>query len=202
MKQTEKILPFEHLIGAYIVSDYAQSGASTADREAAQVFSAKLEVSMPTDRVQNLLNALGNAISKATLGSLVTASLADKQVADEVIHEKTGLTPSILDSIKQDMAFTNSIPVKSLVKLLKFLAIPFDQIISGMEQTFDKLNVESRMLLAVPASARPSFRKGVQRGDLGAELLHLKADESYLYQNKEAMDKYVKRFTELYEEIA
>ncbi|MCO5950526.1 hypothetical protein [Mucilaginibacter flavidus] len=201
MKTNEKILPFENLLSAYITNDHSQSMDVTIEQESGYIFSVPVTVSLSDHKVDRLLASLQKSLSKETLGALVTTSLGKAQTSPEEIYKLTGLTTSVLDAIKDDLAFTNSIPVKSLVKLLKYLSIPLAEVKKAIDQTFEKLISENKMFLAMPVSAQPYFRKGVKRGDLGTELLHLKADESYLYQNKEALEKYTNRLSELYNEM-
>jgi hypothetical protein len=146
-----------------------------------------------------MIISLVNNLSKDTLGAVITTSLSANPLKENELQEKTGLTPSLVEAIKNDLVFTNSIPVKSLVKLLKLLGVAADKALAAIEVTYDKLQTESRVFMSIPTNIQPSFRKGMVRGELGKDLSHLRADESYLYQNKEALDKYTGRLTELYQ---
>ena len=118
-----------------------------------------------------------------------------------IVQIATGLTSSLLEDIKADMVFTNSVPVRSLVKLLKLLNVTLDKAQVAIDTTFEKLSVESKMFLTLPVKAQPSFRKTSSSNTSGINLMCLKSDESYLYQNKEALEKYTKRLGELFNEL-
>jgi hypothetical protein len=201
MKLNKKTLPFERLLEAYISKDSNQFNASTLDKEAEVVFSTQYSATLPEAKIEALVSSLAQNLSKETLGSLIASSLEVKNTPIVELQQKTGLTPSLLEAIKNDMVFTNSIPIKSLVKLLKFLELPLDKVKSSIEQTFNRLNTENKILFSVPPSTQPSFRKGAEGNNFGSDLLRLKSDESYLYQNKDALDKYTTRLTELFNEI-
>jgi hypothetical protein len=201
MTPNKNTSPFDNFLMAYIIRESLSSVSASLDKEAEIVFSKQFEVSMSDDKVNILLSSLANSLSKDTLGSLVQKALADNRTILTDLQSNTGLTPSLLEDIKTDMVFTNSIPVRSLVKLLKLLNVSIETALTAINTTFEKLSAESKMFLTVPATVQPAFRKGASNTTLGFDLMRLKSDESYLYQNKEALDKYTKRLGELYTEL-
>lgn len=201
MKQSNKIPPFDNLLLAYITSQNQENLVSgSSDKEASIVFSKKYDVVLRKQKVDTMLAELTKSLSKDSLGVLVQRGLEATTTPVTEIQSVTGLTPSLLEDIKQDMVFTNSVPVRSLVKLMKFLNISLDKAQAAIQTTFEKLSAESKMFLSIPAKAQPSFRKGMTHGDASFDFKRLRSDESYLYQNKEALDKYTNRLAEIYQE--
>lgn len=202
MKQNNNTTPFDNLLMAYIAKESHNSFVSgSTDKEAEIVFAKQFDAMMPKAKVNALLSSLTESLSKDTLGSLVQHALLENNTNVDELRGNTGLTPSLLEDIKADMVFTNSIPVRSLVKLLKLLNVSREKAKAAIGTTFEKLSAESKMFLAVPVNVQPSFRKGVSANASGFDMTRLKSDESYLYQNKEALDKYTKRLYELYDEL-
>ncbi|MCZ8354676.1 MAG: hypothetical protein O9340_08070 [Cyclobacteriaceae bacterium] len=202
MKQENKIKPFDNLLLAYLSSESQGNFVSdTLDKEAEIVFTKQYSVALPPERVGKLISSLSESLSKDTLGTLVLKALALTNVSALELQSNSGLTPSLLEDIKSDMIFTNSIPVKSLAKLLKLLNVSLEKARAAIDTTFERLSAESRMFMTVPTKAQPSFRKSAANLSGGVDLTRLKSDESYLYQNKEALEKYTKRLGELYEEL-
>lgn len=202
MKTNKNKTPFDNLLMAYITKDSQNSFVSAStDKEAEIVFAKQFNSVMSQEKANALLSSLAQSLSKDTLGSLVQKALSISNTSSIELQNNTGLTPSLLEDIKTDMVFTNSIPVKSLVKLLKLLNVSIEKALAAIDTTFEKLSVESKMFLTVPANTQPSFRKGASNNAGGFDLMRLKSDESYLYQNKEALDKYTKRLGELYNEL-
>ncbi len=116
--------------------------------------------------------------------------------------EKTGMPVSLQQSILEDMVFPNSIPIKSLVRLLKYLNIPVKKAIQSIEKTYQILTTEKKMFNSVPGEILPSFRHGQYSGDdYGLYNAPEAKISSYLYQNKEALEKYINRLEELYFEV-
>lgn len=202
MKQHKNITPFDDLLMAYITRESHNSFVSASlDKEAETVFSKKFAAAMPKDKVNTLLSSLAQSLSKDTLGSLVQKALTESNKSVSELQSATGLTPSLLGDIKTDMVFTNSIPVKSLTKLLKLLNVSFEKAKAAIDATFERLSTESKMFLSIPNNAQPTFRKSASNKVSGLDLTRVKSDESYLYQNKEALDKYTNRLCELYNEL-
>ena len=202
MKQQHNIFPFDNLLLAYILRQDADSFvAANTDKEAEQVLNARYDTVMAQEKVDRLLSSLMQALAKESLGTLVQKGLSEKTVSIEHLQSSTGLTSSLIEDIKSDMVFTNSIPVRSLTKLLKILGIPFQKALAAIQTTFEKLNTENQMFLSIPVKAQPAFRKGIVHGDSSFDVKRLRSDESYLYQNKEALDKYTGRLEQLYNEI-
>lgn len=193
---------FEKLLLALITrADQGEYTPESTDREAEIVFSRTSATEMSSQKMKALLDTLTEHLSQDTLGSLITHALVTSNIPTQELQLQTGLTPSLLDAIKSDLVFTNSIPVKSLTRLLKLLRINLESAMSGIETTFNKLTVENKMLLTVPEKIRPAFRKGSLHKDMTEDLKKIKSDESYLWQNKDALDKYTTRLTELYQQV-
>jgi hypothetical protein len=197
MKKDKQLLPFEHILTAY-ASRTDQAWAVSPEAEAAFVFQQAVDVQLPDEKAGRMLEALTAELSKASLGSMVTQSVAVKQLTSPELQEKTGLTPSLIEAIQADRVFTNSVPVKSLVKLLKLLGLGIDSAMEAIQVTFDRLQTEARNMVMPSGSFQPSYRKGMIRGELGKDLSGIKSDESFLYQNEEALKNYTDRLTELY----
>ena len=198
MKKEKDLLPFEHMLTAYLSGKGQKTTSLKEDAEASFVFQQTVEISMSNDKALNMLDALAIELSKESLGAMVGQAAEQKQFADTILQEKTGLTPSLLDAIKKDQVFTNSIPVKSLVRLLKILGLEIEKALEAIKVTFDKLQIESQMMMMSNSNFQPSFRKGMMRGELSKDLSGIKSDESFLYQNEEALNNYTTRLTELY----
>lgn len=202
MKQDNSLTPFDNLLMAYITKESRNSFVSAStDKEAEIVFAKQFDTVMSQEKVSALLSSLSQSLSKDTLGSLIQSALLANNTVITELQSNTGLTPSLLEDIKTDMVFTNSVPVRSLVKLLKLLNVSIEKAQAAIDTTFEKLSAESKMFLTVPVNTQPAFRKAASGSPVGFDLLRLKSDESYLYQNKEALDKYTKRLSELYNEL-
>lgn len=200
MKNKDNNKPFDSLMQAYL-SNGTGTVSDRSDNEAEIVFNKEFAAVLPEDKVNKLIGTLSQSLSKQTLGSLIQDAIKTSSVSPEDLLTSSGLTGSTLEDIKADMVFANSIPVKSLIKLLKLLNVSLENAKAAIDVTFERLSAESKMFLTVPVKAQPAFRRGAANTGGGFDIMKLKSDESYLYQNKEALDKYTKRLSELYQEF-
>jgi hypothetical protein len=198
MKKQRNIMPFEHALQAYVTGRGDVAAGISEELEASFVFGQSINKELPAEKANKLLEALAAELSKASLGTMVEEATVAKQLSDESVQQRTGLTPSLLSAIRSDLVFTNSIPVKSLVKLLKLLDLGIDSALAAIKVTFDKLQAQNKTIALGNLNFQPAFRKGVIRGDFGKDLSGIKSDESFLYQNEEALTNYTNRLSELY----
>jgi hypothetical protein len=193
--------PFDRFLLNYFILEDNRITLGFSENEAEVIFNKQYEAKLSSYKIELMLDALKNELSKDTLGTLIAKSIQEKQIKELELLQKTGLTPSLIEAVKTDMIFTNSIPVKSLVKLVKALSLSINSVKEAINTTFDKLSVENKLFLSTPQNVQPSFRRGITHQDIAFDYKNLKSDESYLYQNKEALDMYTSRLTELYNEI-
>lgn len=197
--ENRNIRPFEDLLRAFMISGRIDATINN-DREAELVFSRPYEGTLSGEKVEALLSGVASSLARDTLGSLITSSLKEAGLGDEAVQSSTGLTPSLLDNIRNDMVFTNSIPVRSLVRLLKLLRISLDKANAAILTTFDKLSTENRMFLSMQPKTQPVFRRSKAGREGTGDMKRFRTDESYLYQNREALNIYTTRLAELFEE--
>lgn len=193
--------PFDAFLANYFILEDTRASSFLIESEAELIFNKKFENNISTERINKLISDVSNELSKQTLGNVITSAIFTMHASGQDLQQKTGLTPSLIEAVKTDMVFTNSIPVRSLVKLIKMLNISVDKVKEAIDVTFDKLSVENKLFNSIPADTMPAFRKGFSHQDITLEYKSLKSDESYLYQNKEALNLYTKRLSELYNEI-
>ena len=191
---------FDNLLFAYL-SDESNEHVleKNINKEMKIVFGKKYKDKLSKAKLNKLISSLTNVLSKDTLGSIVQENITATNFTFEEIHHATGMSASLLENIKEDLIFANSIPIRSLAKLLKLLNIPLKKAISAINLTFEKLIVENKMLSTFPVNVQPIFRRSIEdvHSDLNTEI---KSNASHLYQNKESLQQYIERLSELFDE--
>lgn len=193
--------PFNSLLQALMMrssTDLFSDGLQ--EIEASTVFGKTYQKQISTAKMETMIQSLVNELSKDTLGILVSKAMAEQNVISEQVLEQTGLTPNTLTDIREDAIFTNSIPVRSLAKLLKTLKISIKEALGAIDQTFEKLILEGQVMSQLSTSAKPIYRKGSLGKDYGFDISRFKSDGGYLFQNKEALEQYEQRLVQLYNE--
>lgn len=200
MKQQDNIQPFETWMRAYLATN-SQTNAAGIDKESELVFSKHFDATLPAEKAQTLLSTLEKHLTEPTLGSLVHTAMARAGKSAAQVQNATGLPPSLLEDIREDVAFPNSIPVRSLVKMMHLLQITLDDALAAINTTYERLRDETRMMQAVPAEIRPVFRRNTPSHVNDPESIRFISDAGYLYKNRKALDKFTARLCELYEEM-
>ena len=198
----EQYKPFDSVLLALL----AESGnellaEEITDIEAATIFGETYSKRLAPEKAIAMIASLAEALTKDTLGSLVTKAVLQQAADTQYLLAETGLTPTTLTDLKEDNIFTNSIPVKSLAKLLKALEISLQDARHAIQQTFEKLTLEGLLFSRLSPGSRPAFRKGSSHKEYGFDVSRFKSDQGYLFQNKEALGKYEQRLSELYNEL-
>lgn len=195
--------PFEDIIKQYIAhTEDHYLALSSRDKEADFVFNDEYSYSFPDEKKQQFITSLNESLSKDSLGKLIQKSLSDHSLTSDELMEKTGISASLQQNMLEDMVFPNSIPVKSLARLLKFLGISIQNAIQSIKKTYQILILEKKMLNTIPGEILPSFRhRSLPGEDYRRYSITEGKSSSYLYQNREALDKYISRLEELYFEV-
>ena len=200
MKQQDNRQPFETWMRAYVATN-SQMSAAGIEKESELVFSKQFDQVLPSAKAQSLLSALEQHLAAPTLGSLVHTAMAKAGKSAVQVQNATGLPPSLLEDIREDATFPNSIPVRSLVKMLHLLQISLDDALAAINTTYERLRDETRMMQAVPAEIRPVFRRNIPSHVNDPESIRFISDAGYLYKNRKALDKFTARLCELYQEM-
>lgn len=202
MQEKNNIQPFDTILSAYInKADKDLTSSSQLDKEFEQVFSADYAQELSNEKANLLIDKVYNELSKDTLGTVIATGILAHHTEEKALITETGLSTSLLDDIKHDRIFSNSIPVRSLMRLIKILGINLDSALEAIDRTFDRLITENQLQLSLPVKAQPAFKKSpISRNDYGFDVHRYKSDEGYLFQNREALEKYKKRLEELYNE--
>jgi len=147
-----------------------------------------------------IMQQLTPILQTFTLGEVLQDTMTKTNCSPEELSAMTGLDLNVIEGLKTDQIFTNSIPIHGLRRLLTTLKISFDQAETAIYSTFEKL-------IAVPSEESTSFALKHRRRWQNERLSFTnysgdsKSKGKYLYKNKPALSKYVKRLQELYTDL-
>ncbi|MBL7894836.1 MAG: hypothetical protein JNK50_06065 [Bacteroidia bacterium] len=145
---------------------------------------------------KKMIGKLYENLAVDSLGVLIENALAKVNPDINAIAGKTNLPENSIEQLKSDAIFANSIPVISLRNLLKELQIPFEKAEQAILKSFHILKSD----LAFSASSMSNLRLAYRRRNskLSSNTKSGKSDSQYLFENEEALSKYLKRLSELY----
>lgn len=138
---------------------------------------------------KSLLNSL--AISNGftfSFGKLISLSMLHNQITESEISQKTKIPIQIIEDLKNDRIFINSIPIISCSKLIKYLKIPFEQAKEIIINSFD---------LILQNSIQENSKSYVYGRTNNSKPLHINQNFNSLFQNKEAIEKYLDKLKEI-----
>lgn len=199
MKELHKHSNIDEALRLIALKQNNQSASKRIETEAEFVFATALEKEMSIPSKEALINKLNGVLQTETLGELIERVSDEQNLTVEVLSEVCSLSPTIVEGIKLDKLFPNSIPIHALKKLFQRMSISLDQWESAVRKTFSILLSESTTMDMNLPGVQPVFRKKSASESLHTGKSVLGSKESTLYKNEEALNKYISRLKELTE---
>jgi len=162
------------------------------------LFSTTPKIEMPEALRDKLTNKLYEAIQINSLGELVENRINERSISNAQLVEVSGLTEDIINGIKEDALFPNSVPIKSLKKLLRWLELEFEQTEKAIRKTFKILMEEIDSTNSYQFKISPTFRRQNNQEQVSERERYSDSRVSKLYRNENALNKYINRLGELY----
>jgi len=189
----------EALKFAYLSADTEQNNIVNPTQQLNYILNGDYPVQLPDELSSKMIGKLYEKLGVDSLGILLTNALKDNNIKTDDLAVEVSLPTTTIEQLKEDYILANSIPVISFRNLLKKLQIPFDKVEQAINKTFHMLKNEASFSPSMIGSLQLSYRR---RNASTASAFNTKASKSerqYLFQNEEALNKYLKRLGELYE---
>lgn len=166
-------------------------------KELSLILSASPAIEMPEARKQQLLTKLGALINTPSLGQVLQQQLSASAVTADELASNVKLPAKVVADLLTDTIYTNNVPIVLFKNLLSYLNVSFLTAEKGIRKTFEML--QSKLSPDNPGyGLQPTFRSGLFMSKAENALPLLKAtDGKELYENKEAIEKYINRLSEL-----
>ena len=154
---------------------------------------------MSAEQKNKLLARLREVQSTPSLGMLLREKIAESKLGLDQIAQEINLPVQVLSSALDDKIYTNNIPVILLINLLKRFKISFNAAEKSIRRTFEMLHTQLTGNVQTSGFS-PAFRRGSayhnSEGGHGIGSLS-SSDGRDLYENEEALNKYIKQLDEL-----
>ena len=190
----------EALKFAYLDADTEQNNPVNPLEQLNYIITTDYPVQLSAKSSSSMIDKLYEKLAVDSLGILLINAFKENNIKTEELATEVSLPLSIIEQLKDDSILANSIPVISFKNLVKKLQIPFDKVELAINKTFHLLKNETSFSPSVINSLQLSYRR---RSDKTvSSVLSKKAGKSekqFLFQNEEALNKYLKRLGELYE---
>lgn len=155
------------------------------------------ETQMNDDKKELLLKKLNDVMCSLTFGELLQQSIQQLGISETLIAEKTDLPITVIKELQQDAIYTNNVPIVFLKELLVQLNLSFDTAEQAIRKTFDSLQIQIVVKTGSYSGYSPAFRKSNDFSRQSITDSRLKTDGKELFENREALDKYLARLDNL-----
>lgn len=152
---------------------------------------------MSDTKKELLLKKLKDVMCSPSFGQLLHQSIQQMDLSDLLIAEKVKLPVTVIKELKEDAIYTNNVPIFFLKNLLVLLNLSFSSVEQAIRKTFDGLQSQGSMRIETYSAFSPAFRKGHYSSRESITENRMKADGKELFENKEALDKYLARLDNL-----
>jgi hypothetical protein len=175
----------------------AKDAPETADAEMQLILSSPSDIAMSEDKKAMLIQKLNTVIVSFSFGQLLQQAMHNLNVTEEVIAEKSKIPVSVVADLKNDAIYTNNVPIVLFKNLLSALGLSFKPVETAMRKTFEILQNQVAVRGDNPSGFSPAFRKGYYTSRESFTKNSPKTDGKELFENKEALEKYLSRLNEL-----
>jgi hypothetical protein len=195
MNNNNHIDPFDETLRLFFLES-AKSNDENAEKELAMILSNDNPALMPDMMRLNLMVGLEKVLDQTSLGQLIKDAIQKNTVEESTLVQHTGIPLPVLKELEEDALYTNNVPIVLLRNLLKTLNISFHLAKAAIRRTFDLLQLRGTSSTS-HNGLTPTFKKG---GFSSRETFFRNAPKGSgkeLFQNEEALNRYLNRLDEL-----
>ncbi len=153
---------------------------------------------VPPDYKERTMIRLTAMMRQLSFGQLLQEAMQQQNVAEPLLVEQSGLTPSVIDELRSDGIYPNNVPIQLLKKLVMALKLPFSNVKAATLKTVSLLKQQA--IVSDVSGYRPAFRKGYEQISSNQIRKSHDSDGKELFENEEAVNKYLNRLEELMNE--
>lgn len=165
-------------------------------QELSRVLTSK-EVAMSPENEQVLMTRLVTLMQQPSFGQLIQLVVKETNIEDKLLVEKTGMTPVLINELRNDAIYPNNVPIQLFKKLVMALGLPYATVKAAVLKTFGQLKHQVGLNDASAFGFAPAFRKGHEQMSQGSARKDSISDGNELFENEEALNKYLNRLEEL-----
>ncbi|PUZ30547.1 hypothetical protein GA0116948_101598 [Chitinophaga costaii] len=167
-----------------------------ADQEMSLILSNDSLLDMPPAKEEMLFVALNGIVTTPSLGQVIQEKLQQLNMTSAELSDIVKLPVQTVDKLVSDDLYTNNVPIVLFKNLLNYLNIKFAAAEKCIHKTFELL--QSKVFNHdVNIALAPAFRSSLYTPKSIAVPSQRATDGKELFENSEAMEKYLNRLREL-----
>lgn len=177
---------------------YLSASSLDSSEELNRITESKYPIEISSDNAKKMVSSLYEKLAVDSLGVLISKAIEDKKFNTAAIATESSLPVTTIEQLKADLILANSIPVISFKNLLKNLQIPIEKAHEAIIKTFHVLKSDLTLSPSAVSSMRLSYRRRNTKSSTDFMSKANKSENQFLFQNEEALNKYLNRLNELY----
>jgi len=177
---------------------YLNANSFDASIELNRIMEKDYSVEISSEKAKQMVSSLYEKLAVDSLGILISKAIETENINVEEIATESNLPVMTIEQLQADLILANSIPVISFKNLLKRLQIPFEKAQEAIFKTFHILKNDLAFSPSTVTSMRLAYRRRNTKSSTSFSTKASKAENQYLFQNEEALNKYLNRLGELY----
>lgn len=169
----------------------------TPVRELSLILSGNPVIEMPAHSKEELMTKLSTVMNALSLGQILKQKILISGITTDELAANIKLPTQVVNELIADRIYTNNVPIVLFKNLLFYLNISFSAAEKGIRKTFELLQ-NNFSTNNSNYGLHPAFRSGTFMSKSEIILPNSKdMDGKELYENKEAIEKYLKRLNDL-----
>lgn len=197
MSKNIKIDPIDEALRLIYLESSAAADNAFSSIQLQNMLKTDYNIQITDTEKEAILSKLNSYASAASFGDLLVEALNQKNISVQILSQELKITESLIDDLKTDKVFTNNIPVVFVKNILQVLGISFKKAETAILKTFEVLKSQAVIEEVNFRSTQPAFRKGLYASRENSAWSNNMAESRDLYENEEALKKYLLRLNEL-----
>jgi hypothetical protein len=196
MNNPNNIDRFDEILRLIYLDQVKAMDPGQIQQELSKVLGSK-EVAMSPANEEVIMTRLAALMQQPSFGQLIQRTMKENNIEDKLLVEKTGMTPVLINELKSDAIYPNNVPIQLFKKLVMVLELSYTTVKAAVLKTFGQLKHQVGFNDVTAFGFVPAFRKGHEQISHGSVRKDSISDGNELFENEEALNKYLNRLEEL-----
>lgn len=197
MNKNIKIDPIDEALRLIYLESSSNADNSSSPLQLKNILQAGYSVEINAADKEAILNKLYKYASSESFGDLIVEAMTKKATSAQSLAQELKIPEAVIMDLKEDKVFTNNVPVVFVKKILQSLDITFQKAQAAILKTFELLKSQAVIEEVNFRSMQPAFRKNYYASREVSAWSNNMAESRDLFENEEALKKYLIRLDEL-----
>jgi len=195
MNSPKQVDSFNEALRILWLENANKADLNSSEKELNFILSTQSETDIDKIKENLFIDKLYTKLNAPSLGQLILEALKSKSILDDNFIEQSKLPNEIIAALKEDSIFPNNIPVRLLKNIFNLLNISIEEAEQAIWRTYSIVKNKGS-IYSLSSKLQPAFRhKNPDKKT--AFHANSQTDGRELFENEDALKKYVDRLKEL-----